>query len=350
MGVQEGYKMDKKELFATSKNWASLRMILSRYQQPSRGRSLWQFISSFCAYGLLWYLMVLSLRVSYLLTLLLAVLAAGFMMRLFIIFHDCGHGSFFKTRWGNDLVGTITGFLTFTPYHHWKHDHAIHHATAGDLDRRGVGDVFTMTVREYQELPWWRRLVYRIWRHPLVMFPLGAFLVFSVFHRFHRPGSGSLERRSVILTNLVLAGMIAVLVYLLGWQTYLMLQIPVLLVASTVGVWLFYVQHNFEGTYWVRHADWDFIEAGLQGSSFYKLPALLQWFSGNIGFHHIHHLNARIPNYLLPACYRENPIFHVRPLTILSSLRSLNLRLWDEETSRMVGFGFLKGISANANV
>jgi omega-6 fatty acid desaturase (delta-12 desaturase) len=332
------------------KDWSQVCDILRRYQKPDRWRSLWQLANSLAPYLLLWYAMVLSLRVSYLLTLMLSVLAAGFMVRLFIIFHDCGHGSFFMSRQANEITGVITGILAFTPYHHWRHDHAIHHATAGDLDRRGVGDVYTMTVEEYITLPRWKRLIYRFWRHPLVMFGLGSTLVFALFHRFPRPHAGRRERLSVYWTDLVLAGLIAALVSLIGWRSFLLIQIPVLVIATTAGVWLFYVQHNFEGTYWERHEKWDFIPAGFQGSSFYKLPAVLRWFSGNIGFHHIHHLNSRIPNYLLPNCYRENPVFHVKPLTLFSSLRSLRLRLWDEQASQMVGFGSLRGRQTIADV
>ena len=319
-----------------------LREILAQYQRPNRWRSTWELANTLVPYFVLWYLMVLSLRVSYLLTLGLAVLTAGFMVRTFIIFHDCGHGSFFKSRRANDVVGVITGIITFTPYYRWRHDHAIHHATAGDLDRRGVGDVQTLTVQEYLNLSWWRRTIYRITRHPLVMFTIGASLVFAVFQRFYLPGTGRRERNSVITTDLALAVLIAGLIYLIGWKAYLLIQIPVMLIGTSTGVWLFYVQHNFEGTYWERHDKWDFIRAGLDGSSFYKLPIILQWFTGNIGFHHIHHLNARIPNYLLPKAYKENPVFHVRPLTLLTSLRCLRLRLWDEQTHQMVGFDVLR--------
>jgi omega-6 fatty acid desaturase (delta-12 desaturase) len=272
------------------------------------------------------------------------------MVRVFIIFHDCGHSSFFKSRRANDITGVITGLLTLTPYQHWRHDHAIHHATAGDLDRRGVGDVQILTVEEYLALPPLKRAAYRIFRHPLVMFTVGSFLVFVLFHRFPRPKAGRRERWSVYWTNLALAGIIAALIYLVGWKAFLLIQIPIQLIACSVGVWLFYVQHNFEDTYWVRHDQWDFFKAGLKGSSYYQLPAVLQWFSGNIGFHHIHHLNARIPNYLLPKCYREQPIFHVRPLTLFSSLRSLRLRLWDEAAGRMVGFEVLRKQAAHADV
>lgn len=322
----------------TEIDYKDLREILSTYQKPSLAGSLWQLANTLIPYAVLWYLMFISLRISYWLTLALAVVAAGFMMRTFIIFHDCGHGSFFASRKANRLVGTITGIITFTPYEHWRHNHAIHHATAGNLDRRGVGDVQTLTVEEFQRLPQLKRLVYRFTRHPLVMFTFGSFLVFTVFHRFFRPGSGKRERRSVHITNFALVGMVAGLVILMGWQEYLLIQIPVMFFATSAGVWLFYVQHNFEGTYWERQEHWSFLQAGLRGSSFYQLPAILQWFSGNIGFHHIHHLNSLIPNYRLPRCHRDNPVFQVSPLTIRKSLRSLRLRLWDEHDRRMVGF------------
>lgn len=320
---------------------ASLREILSHYQRPSLNRSVLQLGNTLVPYIALWILMYFSLRVSYLLTLGLAILAAGFMVRIFIIFHDCGHGSFFGSRKANDAVGIITGILTFTPYERWKHDHAIHHATAGDLDRRGKGDVQTLTVQEYLDMPWWKRLAYRFIRHPLVMFTIGSTFVFAVFQRFYLPGTGRRERISVITTDLALAVLITGLILLMGWKAYLLIQIPILVIGTSVGVWLFYIQHNFEGTYWERHSEWDFFKAGLQGSSFYQLPLILQWFTGNIGFHHIHHLNPRIPNYFLPRVHRENPVFHVKPLTMLSSLRCLRLRLWDEQAKKMVGFGGL---------
>lgn len=327
-----------------------VREILARYQQPEVWRSLWQLVNSMVPYFLLWYLMVLSLKVSYFLTLALAVIAAGFMVRIFIIFHDCGHYSFFKSRRANEVAGVITGLLTLTPFQHWRHDHAIHHATAGDLDRRGVGDVQTLTVQEYLALPRGKRFAYRVWRHPLIMFTIGSFLVFTVFHRFPRPNAARRERWSVYRTNLALLFITAALIYWVGWRTFLLVQVPIQFIASSIGVWLFYVQHNFEGTYWKRHESWDFFQAGLNGSSFYQLPGILQWFSGNIGFHHIHHLNARIPNYHLPKCYHEHPVFHVRPLTLLTSLRSLNLRLWDEETGRMVGFEIFRNRAAVSDV
>ena len=325
---------------------AEINQVLKRYQQPDAWRSAWQLANTLLPNLALLYLMYLSLQVSYLLTLALSVLTAGFMARTFIIFHDCGHGSFFKSRKANEVTGIICGILTLTPYHYWRHSHAMHHATAGDLDRRGTGDVMTLTVEEFRSLSRLRQWYYRAFRHPLTLFTYGAFLNFTVGHRFYKPGTGLRERRSVLYTNLILAALIAGIIALIGWKAYLMIHVPVVFFMSSIGVWMFYVQHNFEGTYWERHDNWDYFRAGLQGSSFYRLPRVLQWFTGNIGFHHIHHLNSRIPNYFLPRCYRENPIFHVRPLTLRSSLRSLRLRLWDEKSKGMVGFEALKSWSS----
>ena len=319
------------------------REAVARYQNPDLKRSLWQVTNSVLPFFLLWYLMYRSLEVSYWLTLALAVPTAGFMVRVFIIFHDCGHGSFFKSQRANDLVGTLTGILTLTPYYHWRHDHAIHHASAGNLDRRGVGDVKTLTVEEYRALPPLKRLGYRIFRNPLLMFTVGAWLVFAFVHRFYNRKAGKRERFSVHLTNLALLDIIGLLSWLIGLKAFILVEFPILAITTTVGVWLFYVQHNFETTYWERHGNWDFASAGLKGSSFYKLPGVLQWFTGNIGFHHIHHLGPRIPNYLLAKCHQENAIFQqVRPLTILTSLKSLGCRLWDEKSRRLVGFKALK--------
>lgn len=328
------------EVFSQSvKLW---RQALAPYQSPDAWRSWWQIINSAVPFIALWVAMYFSLQVSYWLTLALAILAAGFMVRLFIIFHDCGHGSFFKSQKLNDVVGFITGVMTFTPYQEWKHNHAIHHATAGNLDKRGVGDVLTLTIDEYISLPWWEKIGYRIMRNPLILFTIGSFIVFAVTHRFWGPGAGKRERWSVIWTNLVLAAIFVPLMFWLGWREVLMVQLPTLFFASSAGVWLFYVQHNFEGTYWERKDNWNFVQAGLNGSSFYKLPAVLNWFTGNIGFHHIHHLAPKIPNYKLPKAHKENPIFQVPPLTITASLKSLGFRLWDEREKRMVGFSAVK--------
>lgn len=319
-----------------------IQPILARYQRSDTRIALWQLANTLIPYALLWVLAYFSLRVSYLLTLPLAVLAAGFLVRAFIIFHDCGHGSFLPSRKANDVVGIITGLLTFTPYYRWRHDHAVHHATSGDLDRRGVGDVPTLTVDEFRVLPPFQRFIYRFWRHPAILFTIGPLVMFVIIQRFPTKGGGRREQISVHATNLALAGLVAGLIALMGWQAYLLIQLPIIIVAAAAGVWLFYVQHNYEGTYWERHDKWDYMTAALYGSSFYQLPAVLQWFSGNIGFHHIHHLSPRIPNYRLAKCHEENAVFHVEPLTLRKSLRSLRLRLWSEEARQMVGFEALQ--------
>ncbi len=241
---------------------------------------------------------------------LLAILAGGFLVRIFIIFHDCGHGSFFQSRRANDILGFVTGVLTFTPYYHWRWQHALHHASSGDLDRRGMGDVWTLTLREYLEASRWKRFAYRVARNPLVLFTLGPLFLLMV-HRFCSPNAGRRERNSVHLTNLALLAVAIGLSLLFGVKAYLLLQLGVLLAAGIAGVWLFYVQHQFEGVYWERSQEWDYATAALQGSSFYKLPKVLQWFSGNIGFHHIHHLSPRIPNYHLEKC--TTPSRYSRP-------------------------------------
>jgi acyl-lipid omega-6 desaturase (Delta-12 desaturase) len=315
--------------------------IVAKYAKPHLGRSLWQLANTLIPYFVLWGVMIWSIQISYWITLGLSVLAAGFLMRTFIIFHDCGHGSFFKSQKANDFVGRITAFLNFTPYYRWKHDHAIHHATAGDLDRRGTGDVYTMTVREYLAAPWWKKTAYRIMRNPFALLGVGPLLVFVITQRIP-PAKGRREQASVWSTNFALVGVIALMCWLIGWKTFLMIQLPILMISTTIGIWLFYVQHNFDPTYWDNHEGWEFVKAGLQGSSFYKLPLILQWFSGNIGFHHIHHLSAKIPNYNLPRCYYENPLFHVQPLTIRASLKSLSLRLYDEEQRMLVGWDGLR--------
>lgn len=319
-------------------NWKS---VVARYAQSDLRKSIWQAVNTLVPYLILFYLSMRSLEVSFWLTLPLTMLTAGFMVRTFIIFHDCGHGSFFKSQKANMWMGRVTGLLTFTPYYRWAHDHAIHHATAGDLDRRGIGDVYTMTVEEYLAAPWWKKVGYRVMRHPIFMFLFGSVIVF-VFTQRVPVSKSKRENASVWWTNLSLAIMITAMSLLFGWKAYLLVQLLVIFFGASVGIWLFYVQHNFEGVYWDRHTQWDYFKASMQGSSFYKLPAVLNWFSGNIGYHHIHHLSAKIPNYNLVKAYRENPIFHIQPLTILASLKSLKWRLYDEANRKMAGWEILK--------
>lgn len=326
---------------------SSWKQTVKRYQKPSAGRGAWQIVNTLVPYAVLWYLIYLSLAVSWWLTVPLAALAGAFMVRAFIIFHDCGHGSFFDSRVANHIVGAITGLLTFTPFYHWRWQHAIHHATAGDLDRRGTGDVWTLTVREYLESSRCKRFAYRLARNPAVLFVLAPLFLFLVMQRVPSRGAPGRERRSVYWTNLGIAVMAAGLIWLFGLKAYLIVQLTVLMVAGSAGVWLFYVQHQFEGVYWNRSEEWDYTTAALQGSSFYKLPKVLQWFSGNIGYHHIHHLSTRIPNYYLEKCQEAEPLFQtVKPITLVSSFKSFTFRLWDEQRRKLVGFHHLKSLQA----
>jgi omega-6 fatty acid desaturase (delta-12 desaturase) len=323
----------------------SWQKIVARYQNPNLRRSLWQAVNSIAPYLVLWYLMYRSLEISYLLTLALAFPTAGFLMRVFIIFHDCGHGSFFKSTKANELLGNVCGVLTLTPYQRWRHDHAIHHASSGDLDRRGIGDVMTLTVKEYLALPWYKRLGYRVYRNPLIILVIVPTFLFLIGHRLVTAGSGKRERDSVVWTNVALLVWSAAMIWAIGLKALLLVHLPVLFISSTLGVWLFYVQHQFENTTWEYHDNWDYAKAALYGSSYYKLPKVLQWFTGNIGFHHIHHLSPRIPNYELEKCHKENPVFHeAATLTLWESLKSLTLRLWDEEQKKLVGFEYLKAL------
>jgi omega-6 fatty acid desaturase (delta-12 desaturase) len=286
-----------------------------------------------------------SNKVSWWLIIPLAILAGGLMVRTFIIFHDCGHGSFFNSQKANHILGAITGVLTFTPYYHWRWEHAIHHSSSGDLDRRGTGDIWTLTVQEYLESSRWKRFAYRLARNPLILFVLAPLFLFTVLERIPSRKAPLRERYSVYWTNLAL-GLVAIgLIWAFGWKAYLIIQLTILTVAASAGVWMFYVQHQFEGVYWERTEEWDYVKAALHGSSFYKLPRVLQWFSGNIGFHHIHHLSSRIPNYNLEKCHKEEPLFQtVKPITFFASFKSFTFRLWDEQQRRLVGFGHVRNI------
>ena len=295
--------------FRAAHTTAPWKAVVDRYTRSDTRRAIWQIANTFIPYTAVWVLMVLSLQVSYWLTLPLAVVAAAFLVRIFIIHHDCGHGSFLASKRANDCIGFISGLLTLTPYFYWRHTHAIHHATAGNLDRRGVGDIWTMTVREYQAASRWERIKFRVYRNPLVLFVIGPFFLFVFSNRFANFKAGMRWHLSVLWTNLALVALVALGVLLVGWKTLLLVQLPVLVFSCIGGVWLFYVQHQFEGVYWSRQQDWDYVQVALAGSSHYALPPLLQWFSGNIGFHHIHHLNPRIPNYFLDRAHRDSPAF-----------------------------------------
>jgi acyl-lipid omega-6 desaturase (Delta-12 desaturase) len=324
---------------------ARWRAVIATYQHPSTLRALWQIINTIVPYALLWYLMYVLKDISLWLTIPLAVIAGGLLVRLFIIFHDCGHGSYFKSRRANDVVGFITGALTSTPYYHWRWEHAIHHGTSGHLDKRGTGDIWTMTVQEYLDSSRWKRFSYRLARNPFVLFVIAPLFVFLILQRIPSPKASRRERESVWWTNLVMLGGVVAMSWLYGFGPYLFMQLVVWIVAGAAGIWLFYVQHQFEDVYWERGEDWDYVAAALQGSSFYKLPRVLQWFSGNIGFHHIHHLSPRVPNYHLQKCHEADPVFRrVPPITMLASLRSMALRFWDESAGKLVGYGRMRQV------
>ncbi len=316
---------------------------LSKYQHPSNARSIWQLSSTLTLYILAWVVSYFALQYSFWLALPVMLINGGLLIRLFIIFHDCGHGSFFKSSKANNTWGNITGILTFTPYYYWRASHAKHHATSGNLDERGHGDVWMMTVAEYAKAPLKERIEYRLYRNPFIMFLLGPLFLALITNRFVRRKSKPRERYSVYWTNAGIVVIAFVMSMIMGWQNYLLIQIPTLFVALMCGVWLFYVQHQFEDVYWSREQGWDFVTASLEGGSFYDLPIVLRWFTGSIGYHHVHHLNSRIPNYYLAKCHENVPgVSTIKPVTLLSSLKSLTFRLWDEESGRLVGFRAVK--------
>ncbi len=327
---------------------ARIKSVIERFRQPSHARAIWQLTNTVLPYLFIWFLMARVITVSYWLILPLALLAAGLRVRVFIFMHDCGHGSFTRSKRANALVGWITGLLTFTPYHHWTWEHAIHHRTSGNLQRRGKGDIWTMTVDEYLAASLWRRFAYRLLRNPAVLFAIAPMVLFVVLERFPSSQAGRRERNSVWITNVALLLMAGGLSALIGFKAWCQIELTLMLLAGGAGVWLFYVQHQFADAYWTSHEDWDYTEAALQGSSFYKLPAILRWFSGNIGFHHIHHLSPQIPNYHLQRCHNAEPLFGKAPtLTLGASLRSATLRLWDEQRQRLIGFRLLRSHRAS---
>jgi acyl-lipid omega-6 desaturase (Delta-12 desaturase) len=320
------------------------RDALAPYARPHLGRSLLGIATSLVPYLGLLALMYLALDISYLLVLALAIPAAGFQVRTFIAFHDCAHGSFLPSKRANAWLGAALGLVLYTPFQCWRHNHAVHHATAGDLDRRGVGDVLTLTVAEYRALSWGGRLRYRLFRNPLVMFGLGPIYGMILYPRVVSRSARPRIRRSVMATNLALVVVIGALCWLVGWREFLLVQSPALLLAGAAGVWLFYVQHQFEDTYWQSTGDWSYAEAALQGSSYLRLPRVLQFFTGNIGLHHVHHLSAKVPNYNLQRAHDQNPIFHGVPtLSLWDGLRAVRLKLWDERRGRLVTFAEARG-------
>src|SRR6202166_2669727 len=315
--------------------------ILARYRTPSPVRSIIELVITAGPLLLLWLLIVATLDLGYWICLLFAVPAAGFLVRLFMIQHDCGHGAFFCNRLANDWVGRVIGVLTLTPYDFWRSTHAIHHSTSGNLDRRGTGDIDTLTVREYLARSRLGRLRYRVYRHPLIMFGFGPAYLFLIQHRLPigLMRQGWLPWLSTMATNLAIAVIAAIMIRLLGVGPFLLVHLPIAVLASSIGVWLFYVQHQFENTRWANDGAWNLHEAALHGSSYYELPAVLRWFTANIGMHHIHPLCSRIPYYRLPLVLRQHPdLGNIGRLTLGESLGCVRLTLWDENQQRLVSF------------
>ena len=315
------------------------RDAVAPYERPDLRLSVLDLMTSVVPYLALLVAMYFALEVSVLLCLALALPAAGFLLRSYIVFHDCAHGSFLPSKRANRVVGVLTGLLVYSPFEAWRHDHAVHHATAGDLDRRGVGDLPTLTVAEYEAMTPIRRLGYRLFRNPLVMFGIGPAYALVIAPRLVPRGTRPRIRNSIILTNIALVVLVALACWLIGWQEYLIVQWPAALMSAAAGVWLFYVQHQFEDAYWESSESWSYADAALRGSSYLKLPRVLRFFTGNIGLHHVHHLSARIPNYNLQRAHDENELFHDVPtLSLWDGLRAVRFKLYDEDRGRLVTF------------
>jgi omega-6 fatty acid desaturase (delta-12 desaturase) len=311
------------------------------FEKPSLGRAYGQIASTLLPFIAVWIsaVVLMEFRVPYVFVLIPVLLAGLLLVRLFIIFHDCSHGSFFKSSKANAAWGWFIGVLTFTPFQGWKRAHGIHHATVADLDKRGIGDVWTLTLDEYRQKGFWTRLWYRIYRNPAMLFLVSPLVLFLVIHRFPERLARTAEHWSVHLTTAAAAILVLAMGFGLGWHVVLGVHLPMFFVSAVLGVWLFYVQHQFDPTYWEHTEDWDHFEAALQGSSHYKLPRILQWFSGNIGFHHIHHLRPRIPNYNLERCYKTVKELQLpNPLTLWHSLRCMTLHVWDEKDKLLLTF------------
>ncbi|WP_010281820.1 fatty acid desaturase [Bacillus timonensis] len=326
----------------------SLRKQVAPFEKSNFKASLFQLLNTVIPYLGLWVLAYYSLNISYLLTFAIGVVAAGFLVRIFIIFHDCCHHSFFKNRTANKIIGTISGILTLFPYSKWGHDHSVHHATSSNLDKRGTGDIWVMTVEEYLEASALQRLCYRIYRNPFVMFILGPIYVFLIENRFNRKKARKKERLNTYITNLGIVVLFAIIIWAIGWQSFLIVQGTIFMISGIAGVWLFYVQHTFEDSYFEEDENWEYVKAAVEGSSFYKLPKPLQWLTGNIGYHHVHHLSPRVPNYKLEEVHNQTaPLQHVPTITLKTSLKSLKFRLWDEEEKVFVGYGKIKEMVAD---
>jgi acyl-lipid omega-6 desaturase (Delta-12 desaturase) len=329
----------------------ALAQSLAGYREPSCARSIFEIVITVLPLVLFWLLMWASLEIGYWLCLLLSVPAAGFLVRLFMIQHDCGHGSFFRRRVVNDWVGRVIGVVTLTPYDFWRRTHAIHHAHSGNLDHRGIGDIDMLTVREYLALSPWRRLRYRLYRHPLIMFGIGPAYHFVLRQRlpFGLMRSGWRPWLSTMATNIAIVILVTMMILLVGVGPFLRVHLPITLLGASIGVWLFYVQHQFEDTFWTHDSDWNFHESALRGSSHYDLPHVLRWFTANIGVHHVHHLCSRIPYYRLPSVLRDHPqLAATGRLTLLESVKCVRMVLWDEAQQRGIPFRDLHAIAPSS--
>jgi omega-6 fatty acid desaturase (delta-12 desaturase) len=320
------------------------RRIVARYQGADVARSLFQLVTTIALlFAALWCMHRLLTPAPWA-TLLLAIPAGGLLIRTFIIMHDCSHGSFLPWPTVNDAIGFVTGLMTMTPFQQWRRDHALHHASSGDLDRRGYGDIDTLTVREYLALSRWGRFRYRISRHPVALLGIGP-LYLALIHRFRSPGVATKWKQtfSIWMTNIAIAALVATFILTVGLKSVLLVYLPSYYIASACGVWLFYVQHQFEDAYWAEHAQWDYATAAITGSSYLRLPKVLQWFTGNIGLHHVHHLGPKIPNYKLQQAHDENALFEAAPVVgIRDGIRALRLALWDEQRRRLIAFSELR--------
>jgi acyl-lipid omega-6 desaturase (Delta-12 desaturase) len=320
---------------------------LAPYARPHLGRSALDLATSVVPFLAGWAGMYLGLEIGYWFSLCLAFPTAGFLLRTFIVFHDCTHGSFLPTKRANHVLGVFTGLLVFTPFARWRHQHAVHHGSAGDLDRRGTGDVHTVTLDEYRAMSGMGRFAYRLFRNPLVMFTIGPIYSMMIMPRFVPVDERPRIRNSVLLTNLALAVVITAGCLVFGPFTFFIIEGPVVLLAGMAGVFLFYVQHQFEDVYWESSDRWSYAEAALRGSSYLKLPQPLQWFSGNIGLHHVHHLNAKVPNYHLQAAHDNNPIFHDVPvLTLWDGIKTARFKVIDDRTGRLLTWGDVRRMNS----
>lgn len=326
-----------------NKELKQLKKGIAPYEKANVKVSVRQLLNTIPPFFLLWFLAYQSLQVSVLLAVVIAIVAAGFLVRVFIIFHDCTHNSFFSSRKANDRLGTILGIMTLFPYEKWKRDHNIHHATSGNLDKRGTGDIWIMTVNEYLQASFWQKLSYRLYRNPFVMFVLGPLYLLLVSNRKNHKGAKRKERINTHMTTLAAVIIYALVIMLIGWQAFLIIQGTILFVAALLGIWLFYVQHQFEDAYFENKDEWDYVKAAIDGSSYYQLSKPLQWLTGNIGFHHVHHLSPRVPNYYLETVHETNPsLQQVTTITLRTSLKALRFRLYDENQKTFISFRELK--------